>query len=201
MGPFTPLGQVLTKGCDEFTMIHSPPPPSRPQGVHKWWWWPSICSLTYIFLGPTASVILSYCLVTQLANCDTKLVFQLLPLQHHDFSLLGFKIQGQCFFKKAMSIGVSVASAASGSSSKCNIVSEMGSGISLIAYCPEHFDGKRQQYTTIWQAVVAGRQGVPMDMWEGRGFLCRSCHEKVNMAETHKRATSAPGGADGNQNE
>lgn len=25
MSPFTPLGQVLTKGCDEFRMVHSTP--------------------------------------------------------------------------------------------------------------------------------------------------------------------------------
>jgi len=34
MGPFTPLGQILTKGCDEFRMIPSASLLSS-QSVHK----------------------------------------------------------------------------------------------------------------------------------------------------------------------
>lgn len=79
-----------------------------------------ISNLIHIFLDLAVSVILTLGLVTWLANCNTKLVFQLLPAHHHDFNLLGFGIQGQYFFKKAMSRGCSVTSTASGSSSKCS---------------------------------------------------------------------------------
>lgn len=152
MDPVTPLRQILTKGCDEFRMIHSAP--SYPHSVHKWWWWPSISSLLHIFLDLAVSVILPHGLVTWLANCNTKLVFQLLPAHHHDFSSLGFKIQRQYFFKQAMSIGCSAASTASGNLSKHSTGSEMGSGKPLVAYCPPDFvekwgkEGNKE--TTMW---------------------------------------------------
>jgi len=56
--------------------------------------------------------------------------------------LLRFKIQGQYFFKKAMSTGCLVASTASGNSSKCSTGTEMGSEKPLAAYCPQGFAGK-----------------------------------------------------------
>lgn len=60
-------------------------------------------------------------------------------------------------------------SAVSRNSSKSSISSEMGSGMLLVAYCPEDIAGKggkdKQQSTTIWwQIRVAGRQGIPMVM-------------------------------------
>lgn len=95
--------------------------------------------MIHIFLDLAVSVILPHGLVTWLANCNTKLVFQLVPAHHHDFNSLRFRIQGQYFFKEAMSIGCSVAGTASGKLSKRSTGSEMGHVKPLVAHCPQDF--------------------------------------------------------------
>lgn len=79
--------------------------------------------------------------------------------------LLGFKTQGQYFFKKAMSVCCLVAGAASGNSSQCSTGSEMGSRKPLASYCPQVLagkGGKKKQYNTKmwWQGLTKDIQKV-----------------------------------------
>lgn len=53
--------------------------------------------LMHIFLDLAVSDILPHGLVTWLANCNTKLVVQLLPDQHHDSNFAGIQDPGTVF--------------------------------------------------------------------------------------------------------
>lgn len=60
-----------------------------------------MCLLIYIFLDLAVSVILAHDLVAWLANCNTKLVVQLLPDQYHDFNFAGIQDPGTVFLQES----------------------------------------------------------------------------------------------------
>ena len=116
LGPFSeppirnlrisPLGIVPKKTQGEFRLIHHL---SFPEGASVNDAIPSeLCSVRYTSLDEAVCMVRKCGVGAELAKCDVKSAFRLLPVHPRDFDLLGFHFQGAFYTDRALPMGCSI---------------------------------------------------------------------------------------------
>lgn len=106
----SPLGIVPKKLPGEFRLIHHhsyPQGQSMNDGIPE-----ELCSVRYTSFDQPVWVVRAKGRGTELAKCDIKLAFRLLPVHPRDFELLGFYFEGSFYMDRALHMGCSVSCAA-----------------------------------------------------------------------------------------
>ena len=106
----SPLGIVPKKALYEFCLIHHL---SFPEGISVNDAIPQeLCTVRYTSFDEAVNMIRKYGVEAELAKCDIKSGFRLLPVHPHDFNLLGFQFAGAFYVDRALPMGCSVLCAA-----------------------------------------------------------------------------------------
>ncbi|XP_067323909.1 uncharacterized protein [Anolis sagrei] len=106
----SPLGIVPKKAAGEYRLIHHL---SYPKGDSVNDAIPDEqCSVSYTSFDAAVRLLRQYGTGAELAKCDIKSAFRLLPVHPADFELLGFQFQGLFYMDRALPMGCSVSCAA-----------------------------------------------------------------------------------------
>ena len=105
----SPIGLVPKKAAGEFRLIHHlswPLGKSVNDNID-----PDSCSVKYSSFDDAIVLIQQAGKNCEMAKCDIKSAFRLLPIHPEDYSLVGFSFKGQFYYDKAMPFGCSVSCA------------------------------------------------------------------------------------------
>ena len=107
----SPLGVMPKNNSIEYRLIHHLPYPEAesvngdiPQ---------ELCSVYYTSFDEAVCMVHRCGIGAELAKCDIKSAFGILPVHPQDFDLLGFYFQGSYYINRALSMGCSVSCTAS----------------------------------------------------------------------------------------
>ena len=102
----SPIGLVPKKAPGEFRLIHHL---SWPEGQSdNDFIYPSMSSVKYSSFDDAIELVQQAWHECELAKCDIKSAFRLLPIHPDDFELVGFSFNDKYYFDKAMPMGCSV---------------------------------------------------------------------------------------------
>ncbi|XP_054843457.1 uncharacterized protein LOC129335043 [Eublepharis macularius] len=105
----SPLGVVPKKAAGEFRLIHHL---SYPRGSSVNDAIPEhLCSVRYTSFDQAVKVVRRCGVGAEMAKCDIKSAFRLLPVHPDDFELLGFSFEGQFYMDRALPMGCSISCA------------------------------------------------------------------------------------------
>lgn len=105
----SPLGLIPKKTPGEFRLIHHL---SYPEGCSvNDFIDPEICSVQYTSFDEAVNMVQDLGSGCLLGKADIKSAFRLLPISPRDFDQLGFKLDGQFYFDKCLTMGCSISCA------------------------------------------------------------------------------------------
>jgi hypothetical protein len=102
----SPIGLVPKKAPGEFRLIHHLSWPES-KSVNDFID-PSMSSVKYSLFDDAIELVQQAGHECELAKCDIKSAFRLLPVHPDDYELLGFSFKNKYYFDKAMPMGCSV---------------------------------------------------------------------------------------------